>query len=50
VFPRLHPGDYTIDVESIDGTGSTTVHISADQAATVDIALVPNGTITGRVV
>jgi hypothetical protein len=50
VFPRLHPGDYAIDVESVDGTGSATVHISADQAATVDIALVPNGTITGRVV
>jgi RNA polymerase sigma-70 factor (ECF subfamily) len=50
VFPRLHPGDYTIDVESVDGTGSATMHISEGQAATVDIALVPNGTITGRVV
>ena len=50
VFPRLDPGDYTIDVESIHGTGSAKVRVSSDEAASVDIALVANGMVTGRVV
>jgi RNA polymerase sigma-70 factor (ECF subfamily) len=48
-FPRLDPGDYTIDVTSTDGTGKATVHVS-DEAASVDIHLVPNGTVSGRVI
>ncbi len=50
VFPRLDPGDYTIEVESADGTGKAKVRVSADAAASVDILLVANGTVTGRVV
>ncbi|NVB81559.1 MAG: carboxypeptidase regulatory-like domain-containing protein [Kofleriaceae bacterium] len=50
VFPRLDPGDYTIDVESTDGTGRAKVRVSSDEDASVDILLVANGTITGRVV
>jgi protocatechuate 3,4-dioxygenase beta subunit len=49
-FPRLDPGDYTIDVDSKDGTGQAKVRVSPDQAASVDIALVANGAVTGRVV
>ena len=49
-FPRLDPGDYTIEVTSNDGTGQAKVHVSSDQAASVDIALIANGTVTGRVV
>ncbi|HEY4242579.1 MAG TPA: sigma-70 family RNA polymerase sigma factor [Kofleriaceae bacterium] len=49
-FPRLDPGDYTIDAESTDGTGTAKAHVSSDAAASVDIALVANGTITGRLV
>jgi len=49
-FPRLDPGDYTIDVTSTDGAGKATVHVSSDEAATVDILLVANGTGSGRVV
>jgi hypothetical protein len=50
VFPRLDPGDYSIAVESTDGTGQATVHVSSDDAASVDIVLVANGTVTGRLV
>jgi hypothetical protein len=50
VFPRLDPGDYSINVESTDGTGKATVRVSPDDAASVDILLVANGTVTGRVV
>lgn len=50
VFPRLDPGDYTIEVTSSDGTGKATAHVSPGEVATVDIALVANGTVTGRLV
>ena len=50
VFPRLDPGDYSIAVKSPDGTGEATVQVSPNEAASVDIALVANGTVTGRVV
>lgn len=50
VFPRLDPGDYTLDVQSTDGTGNAKVRVSSDQAASVDIVLVANGTVTGRIV
>lgn len=50
MFPRLDPGDYSIEVTSSDGTGTATVRVSSDQAASVDIALVANATVTGRVV
>ena len=50
VFPRLEPGDYSIDVESTDGTGKAKVRVSSDEAASVDILLVANGTVTGRLV
>lgn len=49
-FPRLDPGDYSIEVESSDGTGRATVRVSPDDVASVDIELVANGTVTGRVV
>jgi protocatechuate 3,4-dioxygenase beta subunit len=49
-FPRLDPGDYTIDVTSTDGTGQAKLRVVPDQAASVDIALVANGMVTGRVV
>ena len=48
-FPRLDPGDYTIDVTSSDGNGRATAHV-ADGAASVDITLVANATVTGRLV
>lgn len=50
VFPRLEPGDYAIAVESTDGTGKANVHVSSEAAASVDIPLVANGTVTGRLV
>jgi RNA polymerase sigma factor (sigma-70 family) len=50
VFPRLEAGDYSIDVESTDGTGKVKVRVASDEAASVDILLVANGTVTGRLV
>jgi RNA polymerase sigma-70 factor (ECF subfamily) len=50
VIPRLDPGDYSVEVTSTDGTGKATVRVSSDEVASVDIELVPNGTVTGRVV
>ncbi len=50
VFPRLEPGDYSIDVESTDGTGTAKVRVASGEAASVDVLLVPNGTVTGRLV
>ncbi|MEO8550836.1 MAG: carboxypeptidase-like regulatory domain-containing protein [Kofleriaceae bacterium] len=47
-FPRLEPGDYTIEVESTDGTGNANVRVASDAEASVDILLVSNGTVTGR--
>ena len=49
-FPRVDPGDYTIEVTSSDGTGKATAHVSAGGVASVDIALVANATVTGRLV
>jgi hypothetical protein len=48
-FPRVDPGDYTIEVTSSDGTGKATVHV-AGGVASVDIALVANATVAGRLV
>jgi hypothetical protein len=50
VFPRVDPGDYTIDVNSTDGTGNATIHVATNEDASVDIALVSNGIVTGRAV
>jgi hypothetical protein len=50
VFARLEPGDYSIEVESTDGTGRAKVRVSSGEAASVDIPLVANGTVTGRLV
>jgi hypothetical protein len=50
VFPRVDPGDYTLEVTSSDGTGRATAHVSAGEVASVDVALVANATVTGRVV
>ena len=41
-FPRVDPGDYTIQVTSTDGTGKATAHVPAGGHASVDIALVAN--------
>ncbi|HEY1550606.1 MAG TPA: hypothetical protein VGG28_22410, partial [Kofleriaceae bacterium] len=49
-FPRVDPGDYTLDVTSSDGTGSATVHVGAGEAGSADIALIANATVTGRLV
>jgi len=49
-FPRVDPGDYLVEVESTDGTGKASVRVSSDQVASVDILLVANGTVTGRIV
>ncbi|MBX3162172.1 MAG: sigma-70 family RNA polymerase sigma factor [Deltaproteobacteria bacterium] len=49
-FPRLEPGDYAIDVNSTDGTGKASVRVTSNEAASVDIVLVANGTVTGRLV
>ncbi|MEJ7599911.1 MAG: carboxypeptidase-like regulatory domain-containing protein [Kofleriaceae bacterium] len=49
-FPRLEAGDYSIEVESTDGTGKANVRVASDEAASVDIRLVANGTVTGRLV
>jgi hypothetical protein len=48
-FPRLEPGDYTVDVESAGGTGVAKVRVASDEAV-VEIALVANGIVTGRLV
>lgn len=50
VFSRVEPGDYTLEVTSSDGTGKAAVHVFPGQDATVEIALVENGTLTGRLV
>jgi hypothetical protein len=49
-FTRVDPGDYTMQVTSSHGTGRATAHVSAGGAASVDIALAPKGTVTGRLV
>ena len=49
-FPRVAPGDYTIEVTSSDGTGKATAHVSAGGVVSVDIALVAKATVTGRLV
>jgi hypothetical protein len=49
-FPRVDPGDYTIEVRSSDGAGKATVHVSAGGVASVDIALVAKAIVTGRLV
>lgn len=49
-FPRVDPGDYTIEVTSSDGTAKASAHVSTGEAASVDIALVANATVTGRLV
>ena len=49
-FPRVDPGDYTIEVRSSDGTGKATAHVFAGGVASVDIALVAKATVTGRLV
>lgn len=50
VFSRVEPGDYTLEVTSSDGTGKAALHVSPGQDAPVDIALVSNGTVMGRLV
>jgi RNA polymerase sigma-70 factor (ECF subfamily) len=47
-FSRLEPGNYTIAVTSSDGTGKATSHIAAGEATSVDILLVTNATVIGR--
>lgn len=49
-FPRVDPGDYTIEVTSSDGTGSATVHVAAGETGSADITLIANATVTGRLV
>jgi hypothetical protein len=49
-FPRVDPGDYTIEVTASDGTGKATAHVSEGGVASVDIALVAKATVTGRLV
>jgi protocatechuate 3,4-dioxygenase beta subunit len=50
VFPKLDPGDYSIDVTASEGTGKATARVSPGEEASIDITLVANGTVTGRVV
>jgi protocatechuate 3,4-dioxygenase beta subunit len=50
VFPKLDPGDYAIDVTASEGTGKATARVSPGEEASIDITLVANGTVTGRVV
>jgi len=50
VFPRIDPGDYTVEVTSTDGTGKATVHVATNEDASIDITLASNGVVTGRVV
>jgi len=47
-FARLDPGDYTVKVMSSAGSGEARVTVSATDNTTVDITLVQNGTITGK--
>lgn len=49
-FPRVDPGDYTVEVTSTDGTGKATVRVATNEDASVDVALVSNGIVTGRAV
>ncbi len=49
-FSRVDPGDYTIEVTSSDGTGKATTRVPAGGVASIDIALVANATVTGRLV
>jgi hypothetical protein len=47
-FARLDPGDYTVRVMSSAGSGEARVTVSATDNTAVDITLVQNGTITGK--
>jgi protocatechuate 3,4-dioxygenase beta subunit len=49
-FARVDPGDYTIEVTSSDGTGAAAAKVLVGQPASVDIALVANAVVTGRLV
>ncbi|HEV7559818.1 MAG TPA: hypothetical protein VGO00_30280, partial [Kofleriaceae bacterium] len=49
-FSRVDPGDYTVKVTSSDGNGEAKVTVTAGTAATVDIPLVANAIVVGKLV
>lgn len=49
-FARVDPGDYVVRVASSDGNGEGKVTVKAATPATVDIALIANAIVVGRLV
>ncbi|HEY4242852.1 MAG TPA: carboxypeptidase-like regulatory domain-containing protein [Kofleriaceae bacterium] len=49
-FDRVEPGDYTVRVSSSDGNGEAHVTVSANAAASIDVPLVANGVVIGKLV
>lgn len=49
-FGRVDPGAYTVRVTSKDGNAELKVNVVANQPSTVDVALVANAVVTGKVV
>ncbi|MGE3456117.1 MAG: carboxypeptidase regulatory-like domain-containing protein [Kofleriaceae bacterium] len=47
---RVDPGSYTVRVSSPDGNGEATVQVAAGRPATVDVTLVANAVIVGKLV
>ena len=49
-FSRVDPGDYTVKVTSADGNGEAKVTVTAGNAANVDVPLVANAIVVGKLV
>jgi hypothetical protein len=49
-FARVDPGDYTVRVTSAAGNGEVKIRVAANTAATVDVTLVENGIVVGKLV
>lgn len=49
-FGRVDPGSYTVRAQSSEGNGLATVEVKPSEAATVDIKLVSNAVVTGKLV
>jgi protocatechuate 3,4-dioxygenase beta subunit len=49
-FTRVDPGNYTVKVTSSEGNGSAQVQVVAGKTASVEIALVQNAVVVGKLV
>jgi hypothetical protein len=49
-FARIDPGDYTVTVSSTAGNGRATIKVAAEQTANVEVTLVANAIVVGKLV